>query len=111
MQQFLRIFGAAVLGGLVAGGILIVVFNHDQVLVYPAPAAAPIALPASYVQRVAERPVPVDLRQAARVATPAVVHITSRVAGKRRETVKALFRRDGDNRPFAGGEGSGAIYS
>ncbi|MEL7160537.1 MAG: trypsin-like peptidase domain-containing protein [Bacteroidota bacterium] len=111
MQQFLRIFLTAILGGLVAGGIILFVYRPSPVTTNFAPAAAPVSLPASYVQRIANRPAPIDLRQAARIATPAVVHIASRVAGKRRETVKALFRRDGDDRPFAGGEGSGAIYT
>jgi len=58
------------------------------------------------------RPLPaatLDLRPAARIATPAVVHVDARVTGRDRATVKALFDRDDRGTP--GGEGSGVIYS
>lgn len=59
-----------------------------------------------------QRPLPsvtLDLRPAARIATPAVVHVDARVSGRDRATVKALFDRDDRGTP--GGEGSGVIYS
>lgn len=55
-------------------------------------------------------PAPVDLRSAARLATPAVVHITARSGTERREAVKELFGPR-DDTPRAGGEGSGVIYT
>ena len=51
----------------------------------------------------------IDLRAAARIATPAVVHVDARAAGRDRATVKALFGRDDGG--TVGGEGSGIIYS
>ncbi|MEM9258680.1 MAG: trypsin-like peptidase domain-containing protein [Bacteroidota bacterium] len=116
MRKFLQIFFAALLGGVVAGGLLIgaVVLLPSP---YPAPAAAPassVALPVNYFHQTSSpaRPAPVDLRTAARLATPTVVHIKAKSSGKRREAVKALFQRgrEGD-RSFRGGEGSGVIYT
>ena len=51
----------------------------------------------------------IDLRAAARLATPAVVHIEARADGNGRETVKALFGNR-DTRGLPGGEGSGVVY-
>ena len=51
----------------------------------------------------------IDFRPAARLATPAVVHVDARVDGRDRATVKALFDRE-DNSGSLGGEGSGVIY-
>ncbi|MBB4080917.1 S1-C subfamily serine protease [Lewinella aquimaris] len=51
-----------------------------------------------------------DLRPAARRATPAVVHVDARVTGRDRATVKALFGRE-EATGALGGEGSGVIYS
>ena len=51
----------------------------------------------------------IDFRPAARLATPAVVHVDARVEGRDRATVKALFDRE-DNSGSLGGEGSGVIY-
>ncbi|THH37872.1 S1C family serine protease [Neolewinella litorea] len=52
----------------------------------------------------------VDLRLAARRATPTVVHVDARVEGRDRATVKALFGRE-ESSGTLGGEGSGVIYS
>lgn len=52
----------------------------------------------------------IDLRTAARIATPSVVHIDARATGRDRDAVKALFGRR-DPRGRTGGEGSGVIYS
>ncbi len=51
-----------------------------------------------------------DLRLAARRATPAVVHVQARVTERSRAAVKALFGRD-DSSGATGGEGSGVIYA
>lgn len=51
-----------------------------------------------------------DLRPAARTATPTVVHVDARVTGRDRATVKALFDRE-ESGASPGGEGSGVIYS
>ncbi len=51
-----------------------------------------------------------DFRPAARRATPAVVHVESRITERNRATVKALLGRD-DSGGATGGEGSGVIYS
>ena len=51
-----------------------------------------------------------DLRPAARLATPAVVHVESRITERNRATVKALLGRDDSGVPEVG-EGSGVIYS
>ena len=108
---------SAVLGGLVAAGIVVwltpqPVPAHQVVAtagvegeVYlaapPLPLTAPLPpLPAATL----------DLRPAARRATPAVVHVDARVVGRDRATVKALFGRE-ENSGTTGGEGSGVIYS
>jgi len=128
MRNFIHLLTAAIGGGIVAGGILLLALGLGWLptsggvggppaksqIANTAPSSAPIAVPAEFVQRVSlpTQPPPIDLRAAARIATPTVVHITARVTGKRREAVKALFKRgDKDGRPFSGGEGSGVIYT
>lgn len=114
MRKFLQLFIAALLGGIVAGGLLLWVADFSSSPYYaPAPAPASVSLAADYFQRTgATPPAPVDLRAAARMATPTVVHIKAKSSGKRKEAVKALFRRGmDDGRPFRGGEGSGVIYT
>lgn len=116
MRKFLQLFFAALLGGVVAGSLLLWAADSPQSPSFApasAPAPSPVSLPVEYFQRASSpRPAPVDLRAAARLATPTVVHIKAKASGKRREAVKALFRRGNDEeRPFAGGEGSGVIYT
>ena len=108
---------SAVLGGLVAAALVLWVGERREVTGVirtgsdcseelhwadaPLPARAPLPpLPT----------VTLDLRPAARRATPAVVHVDARVLGRDRATVKALFGRE-ENSGTTGGEGSGVIYS
>ncbi|MEM6771182.1 MAG: peptidase A2, partial [Bacteroidota bacterium] len=110
MNRSLQLFLAALLGGVVAAMIVLnwmgpsaqVVLTTDDIIYRPQArlvGRTPDAIPAT-----------IDLRTAARTATPAVVHITARSGGRRREAVKELFGpRDDSPRP--GGEGSGVIYT
>lgn len=112
MNRSLQLFTAALAGGLVAA---VVVLSWTNSTSPPAPVRPPIdylpSLPARLVSQEAEDlPAPVDLRSAARLATPAVVHITARSGAQRRETVKELFGPR-DDTPRAGGAGSGVIYT
>ena len=108
---------SALLGGLVAAAVVLWVDGGPEQEAYaltgaasnealywadhPLPATAPLPpLPAATL----------DLRPAARRATPAVVHVDARVLGRDRATVKALFGRE-ENSGTTGGEGSGVIYS
>lgn len=112
MARTLQLFLAALTGGLVAA---------IAVLSWTSKAPAPVIVAADYSKPLHPKarlvgqapealPLPVDLRTAARQATPAVVHITARSGGRRREAVKELFGpRDESPRP--GGEGSGVIYT
>ena len=126
MQSFWRLFAAALGGGVLAAVLVVAAVGDRETAVHPAVSTgiAPATAPRSkYVevrqQLVADEPdafpklpVPIDLRAAARVATPTVVHITARNGGRRREAVKALFNRGDEDRPMiAGGEGSGVIYT
>ena len=112
MKRYLPLFAAALVGGVVSA---LIVLSVLPAAAPPSPAALPIFAPAPAPRLVADGPersgsFPIDLRTAARVATPAVVHITARSPGRRREAVKQLFgerRSDG----FLGGEGSGVIYT
>ena len=56
-------------------------------------------------------PTPLDLRPAARLAIPAVVHIKAFTKGRQREAVKALFSERERTRKEREGEGSGVIYT
>ncbi len=112
MNRFLQLFGAAILGGLVAAAV---VLSWAQLTPPALPVSEVIdytpALPARLVSNGPEElPVPVDLRSAARLATPAVVHITASSGTQRREAVKELFGPRDDS-PRSGGEGSGVIYT
>lgn len=133
MQSFWRLLAAALGGGILAAVLVLAAVGGWETLVHPAvskdiaPAAAPFAelaevssgaffkapqLVADESEVFPELPVPIDLRAAARVATPTVVHITARNGGRRREAVKALFNRGDEDGPMiAGGEGSGVIYT
>ena len=112
MKRYLPLFAAALVGGVVSA---LIVLSVLPAAAPPSPAALPIFAPAPAPRLVADGPersgsFPIDLRTAARVATPAVVHITARSPGRRREAVKQLFgERRSDS--FLGGEGSGVIYT
>jgi len=117
MQSFWRLFAAALGGGVLAAVLVVAAVGGRETAVHPdnltgiAPAAA-AKLVADEADGFPELPAPVDLRAAARLATPAVVHITARNGGRRREAVKALFNRDEqEGNSFAIGEGSGVIYT
>ncbi len=108
---------SAVLGGLVAAAVVLWVDGRSEVAPYTLTGAGPnealywadSPLPST----AALPPLPtatLDLRPAARLATPAVVHVDARVLGRDRATVKALFGRE-ENSGTTGGEGSGVIYS
>lgn len=58
-----------------------------------------------------ELPMPVDLRAAARMAIPTVVHIRAATSARQREAVKALFSSKENNDKPREGEGSGVIYT
>ena len=109
---------SALLGGFVAAGAVVWLLPPQSEatprLVATAgaegmefPAAPPVALTAPLPPLPAAT---LDLRPAARRATPAVVHVDARVVGRDRATVKALFGRE-ENSGTTGGEGSGVIYS
>ncbi|WP_116126277.1 S1C family serine protease [Lewinella sp. IMCC34183] len=110
-----HIFSAAV-GGLVAG--LLVLWLADrpagQPVVQVSDAPGPLLFAEPPVPLAAPRPdlptAAIDLRPAARRATPAVVHVNAQVEARDRATVKALFGREDTDSP-TGGEGSGVIYS
>lgn len=110
MPRTVQLFLAALLGGLIAALAVVGWFTHQS------PSAGQPAFkvvrPASRLvaNAPAELPLPVDLRSAARQATPAVVHITARDGGRRREAVKELFGPRDDS-PGPGGDGSGVIYT
>lgn len=77
----------------------------------PAPATAPTLVSTVDPAGLAELPAPIDLRAAARLAIPAVVHIKAQTTGRRREAVKALFSNKDPGRGPQEGEGSGVIYT
>lgn len=133
MKRYLPTLTAALLGGLVSAlTVLAVVRAPSAPNIAPHPplplrgpgaaggdggapaAAAPLSQPHIPVlvssRNDAIRPAPVDLRNAARVATPAVVHITALGPGRRREAVKQLLAPRESNR-YDGGQGSGVIYT
>ena len=122
MTRYLQIFLAALAGGLLAATIVLLVVRPATA---PVPAFstsfAPVRQaqgPPAFAPKKAvlvsdgpeETPAPVDLRAAARLATPAVVHITARSSGNRREAVKQLFGPKASGRRTEGA-GSGVIYT
>lgn len=115
MARFLQLLLAALGGGVVAALLVLAVIDRES-RNFPAlqPVFAPAAaahVPATLVSNgPGARPAPIDLRAAAKIATPTVVHIAASSGGKRREAVKALFGKR-DNGRYSGGEGSGVIYT
>ena len=111
-------FLSALLGGLLAAGLVVCLLPRENVSSvgytvdrtaggerYTAAPTLPVDAPLPPLPHNA-----LDLRPAARRATPAVVHVDARVLGRDRATVKALFGRE-ENSGTTGGEGSGVIYS
>jgi len=113
MHQSIKLFTAALTGGIFAA---IAVLGWVGL---PAPTAgeATEAFPLmpKLVSRSSAfssaRPAPVDLRSAARMAIPAVVHIRAATDARQREAVKALFSRKENKSGTREGEGSGVIYT
>lgn len=110
-MQFLKLLAAAMIGGVFAAAV-VVGWRGDSTsspaLTSPAPAPK---LAANASTPPPELPMPIDLRAAARLATPAVVHIRAATSARQREAVKALFsQREGSGSPREG-EGSGVIYT
>jgi serine protease Do len=115
MPHFLRLFLAALLGGLLAAGFTFLLLEirlefQDVLVVTDSPRPRLVNL-APGAEQLRAFPEPVDLRAAARLATKAVVHIAARADGDGRETVKALFGRQRRDADLSGGEGSGVIYT
>ncbi|MBC6995724.1 trypsin-like peptidase domain-containing protein [Neolewinella lacunae] len=122
MGKFPQFFTAALGGGVVAATVVLAVLYLVGLPApapspFPAPAAAPVwnasSVPSYRVSypSAESQVAPVDLRRAARLATPTVVHITAQNNnGSGRENVKALFDRE-NNPEFRGGEGSGVVYN
>lgn len=122
MGRFPQFFVAALGGGLVAATMVLAVLYlvgrpGPAPSPFLAPAAAPVwntgPVPTYRVGYSTSDPLvaPVDLRRAARLATPTVVHITAQNSnGSGRENVKALFERENGSE-FNGGEGSGVVYN
>lgn len=117
MKRYTPVFLAAIVGGLV-GGLIVGGATERSAghapapITYAASTTAPVlvAKTPGTPYRSGGVPARVDLRTAARVATPAVVNIATRSPGRRREAVKQLF---GPRAPgsYGGGEGSGVIYT
>ena len=110
-------FLSALCGGLVAAALLLAFAgpraDGDAVRTVSAPAGVtyPADPPVPESAPLPELPTAtVDLRLAARRATPTVVHVEAQVEGRDRATVKALFDRE-ESSGTRGGEGSGVIYS
>ncbi|NJB87256.1 S1-C subfamily serine protease [Lewinella marina] len=115
-MKFIPFTLSALAGGLVAALLVVMLLRPAPPAdVHPVrrspgeyyPAAAPVAETAPLPDLPAAA---VDLRLAARRATPTVVHVDARVEGRDRATVKALFGRE-ESSGTLGGEGSGVIYS
>ncbi len=127
MQRFLPLVAAALGGGAVAALVVLAALGGrypagPALTAAPAPASAPTALPppGRLVDHSSAQPpaatdllltAPVDLRAAARLAIPAVVHIKARTKGRQREAVKSLFTDRSPGRSPREGEGSGVIYT
>lgn len=115
MKRYVPIFAAAIVGGLVAALTVLAVVGRPAASVsalptYSAPAAAPLPAARLIANGPEDLPAFIDLRTAARIATPAVVNITATSPGRRREAVKELFGPR-DSRGYTGGQGSGVIYT
>ena len=114
MADHLKIFLAALIGGLVSAlTVVVLVLPAPAVVTSPAPAPAPRLVSQDDQQPAGlpELPTPVDLRAAARRAAPAVVHINALTSARRREVVKSLFREPRERPTPREGEGSGVIYT
>ena len=127
MKNLSQLILAALLGGVVAAAVVLVCCGGLFPFALqppPAPAAAPNVTEVSnsdIEQRsvlVAEGSAaaeslaaPIDLRPAARLAIPAVVHIKAFTKGRQREAVKALFSDRERSQRGREGEGSGVIYT
>ncbi|MCP9234358.1 S1C family serine protease [Lewinella sp. JB7] len=114
-MKFRYLFLASLAGGLVAALAVVWATDRDAARVTTLTSAPRTPLYWSEVTPatapLADLPVAaLDLRPAARRATPAVVHVDARVVGRDRATVKALFGRE-ESSGTLGGEGSGVIYS
>ncbi len=128
MKPFLRLFFAALGGGLVAAGVASLLLlqyidglGRADTAPYPsdtAPVAAPPVagtrppiLLTGYPGTERSGYVAPDLKTAARKATAVAVHITARPDKLPVEAVKELFSGRGDGLPDADGEGSGVLYN
>ena len=112
MKQFFYLFLAALIGGIAAAALVVGLVGGSPSLALqppPAPAAAPVLV--AEKNAVASLPTPLDLRPAARMAIPAVVHIKAFTKGQQREAVKALFSERDRGQKLRDGEGSGVIYT
>jgi S1-C subfamily serine protease len=115
-MDVVKLLLAAVGGGLVAATIVLCTpkGDPDPVALLTTAGGAPElywSTPPSTDTSTGDLPVAaVDLRRAARRATPAVVHVDARVMGRDRATVKRLFGRE-ESSGTTGGEGSGVIYT
>ncbi|TXF89934.1 PDZ domain-containing protein [Neolewinella aurantiaca] len=112
MKQFFHLFLAALIGG-VAAAALVVGLNDGRPALASQASIAPAAAPLLVAQGspAEELPAPLDLRPAARLAIPAVVHIKAFTKDRQREAVKALFSEKPPSRKPREGEGSGVIYT
>ena len=123
MKAFPSLLAAALLGGLVAALLVLALVgpppagagvHYRPVTGPPRPLLFPTD-PAPAAPPPGRRDLPttaVDLRAAARLARPAVVHIAARSSGDGRDAVKQLFGRGGALPGGApGGEGSGVFYN
>ncbi len=113
MKQFIYLFLAALIGGIAAAALVLSLIDGPPTLALqpsPAPAAAPV-LVAEGSNAIESLVTPIDLRPAARLAIPAVVHIKAYTKGRQREAVKALFSEKERTRRLRDGEGSGVIYT
>lgn len=112
MKNFPQLILSALLGGVAAALVVITVVNaptatSPKTNLAPAPAPKLVA----EGKAVEELPTPLDLRPAARLAIPAVVHIKAYTKERQREAVKALFSERERPRNLREGEGSGVIYT
>ncbi|MCX8209821.1 MAG: trypsin-like peptidase domain-containing protein [Lewinella sp.] len=112
MKQLFYLFLAAMIGGIAAAVTVLSIVGSPSSAT-PLPPPAPAASPTLVAQRnmVEELPTPLDLRPAARLAIPAVVHIKALTKDGQREVVKALFSDRETSQGLREGEGSGVIYT
>lgn len=133
MQRFLQLITAAIGGGSVAALVVLAAFGgRFDASTAPITNQAPAGAPADYqssdpanfrallvdgsldeqgAEGALSNPAPIDLRAAARLAIPSVVHIKARTKGRQREAVKSLFTDRSPGRKSREGEGSGVIYT